>query len=341
MTEMMQAAGASSTVDEEIVRQMLSYLREDLDPRERDRIAALLAAIVNSRMARLPAEPSPVVDSAFAALHAEGYCSFGGLLAPDQVAAVAAHFRQTPCFNAHVAEASDGVGRRLGEGAESFHYGSYRLADVIAAPLLLELANDARLLAIADRYLGCTPTLYSLNAWWSFPGLGRPAKVSQSFHRDLDDFRFCTLFVYLTDVGERGGPHVYVRRTHRIDLLEPSVARADAGALADLDAEMRKALADGALLRGQAYGLDPAIHRLLGELIDVIPGPAGSGLIADTYGLHMGIPPETGPRLIFWARYGTHANGGTHPGAVEERLLAGRLPWNDRSRYINRALFRG
>src|SRR5687767_11583294 len=108
---MMQTAGASSTVDEEIVRQMLSYLREDLDPRERDRMAGLLAAIVNSRIPRAAVEPSPVIDRAFATLQAEGYCSFGGLLTPDQVAAVAGHFRARPCFNAHVAEASDGVGR--------------------------------------------------------------------------------------------------------------------------------------------------------------------------------------------------------------------------------------
>jgi hypothetical protein len=338
---MMQAPGASSAVDEEIVRQMLSLLREDLDPRQRDRMAGLIAAIVNGRVPRLAVEPSSVVDGAFETLRAEGYCSFAGLLTPDRAAAVTGHFRVRPCFNAHVAEASDGVGRRVGAGAESFHYGSYRLADVIAAPFLPELANDARLLAIAERYLGCTPTLYSLNAWWSFPGRARPANVSQSFHRDLDDFRFCTLFLYLTDVGERGGPHVYVRRTHRIDLLEREVARADGGALADLDPELQKAVAAGALLRGQAYGLDPAIHRLLGDLIDMIPGPAGSGLIADTYGLHMGIPPETGPRLIFWARYGTHANAGRHPEAVEESVLARRLSWNDLSRYINRALFRG
>jgi hypothetical protein len=131
-----------------------------------------------------------------------------------------------------------------------------------------------------------------------------------------------------------------VRRTHRIELLEQEMAKAEAGALDGLDPRVREAVAGGAFRRGQAYGLDPAILKLFSHLADMIPGPAGSGLIADTYGLHMGIPPESGPRLIFWARYGLHVNYGPNAAPVEERLIASRIPWDDRARYINRALYR-
>ncbi|MBM3546976.1 MAG: hypothetical protein FJX54_08480 [Alphaproteobacteria bacterium] len=329
-----------SRIDGPLVWQALQSLREELDAAERDRIASHFAGQVRARGFAAPIASSPVVDSAAGVLAAEGYCSLASLLAPAQVAEVVRYFRERPCFNAHVHASSDKVPRRLGEGAEAFHYGSYALDDVVAAPFLVELANSPALLAIAERYLGCTPTLYSLNAWWSFPGLARPAKVSQSFHRDLDDFRFCTLFLYLTDVDARGGPHAYVRRTHRIDLLEQEMAKAAPGALEEVDPQLRASVAGGAFRRGQAYGLDPAIRQLFGHLADMIPGPAGSGLIADTYGLHMGIPPESGPRLIFWARYGLHVNYGPNAAPVEERLIASRIPWDDRARYINRALLR-
>jgi len=327
-------------LDGPLVWQALQSLREELDARERDRIAQHFAAQVRARGFASPIATSAVVDNAAGILAAEGYCSLSSLLSAEQVADVVRHFRDRPCFNGHVHASSDKIPRRLGAGAEAFHYGSYTLDDVIDAPFLFELANSGALLAIAERYLGCTPTLYSLNAWWSFPGLARPANVSQSFHRDLDDFRFCTLFLYLTDVDAKGGPHAYVRRTHRIDLLEAEMAKASPGALDDVDPDVRKAVAGGAFRRGQAYGLDPAILKLFGDLADMIPGPAGSGLFADTYGLHMGIPPESGLRLIFWARYGLHVNYGPNAAPVDEGRIASRIPWDERARYINRALFR-
>jgi len=329
-----------SRLDGPLVWQALQSLREELDAAERDHIARHFAGQVRARSFAAPIASSPIVDAAANMLDAEGYCALTSLLSSAQVAEVVQHFRARPCFNAHISKSSDGIPRHLGNGAEAFHYGSYALDDIVAAPFLFELANSPALLAIAERHLGCTPTLYSLNAWWSFPGLARPAEVSQSFHRDLDDFRFCTLFLYLTDVGEKGGPHVYVRRTHRIELFEQEMAKAEAGALDDIDPRVREAVSAGEFRRGQAYGLDPAILKLFGHLTDMIPGPAGSGLIADTYGLHMGIPPESGPRLIFWARYGLHVNDGPQAPPVEERLIASRIPWDDRARYINRALYR-
>ena len=323
-------------LDGTMLWQMLRHWREDLDGRERERLASTLAGVVNGFAPPSPSMSSPPLDAVVRTMAEEGYCSFGDLLRRDQVDAIVAHFRSRPCFNAHVQGSSDGVPRRVGEGAEAFHYGSYALKDIVEAPALIELANDPNLLTVAERYLGCTPTLYSLNAWWSFPGHAKPARVSQSFHRDLDDFRFCTLFVYLTDVDEHNGPHVYVRRTHRPDLLEQELARAGSQALESLEPTIRDAVASGRILRGQGYGIDPAILGPLRHLIDVIPGPAGSGLLADTYGFHMGIPPAKAPRLIFWARYGLHANETSPP--IDETLVASRIPWTERARYINRAL---
>lgn len=244
---MQEIGGSVPQIDIEMLLSLLVDARRQMDPGERDRIATLLAAIINGRVRPIAPPSSPMIDGVAERLSAEGYCAISGLLRSKQVAAVVEHFRARLCFNAHVHAKSDGIPRRLGEGAEAFHYGYYALRDVVDAPHLIELANNPQIIAIAERYLGCTPTLHSLNAWWSFPGPGQRAGVSQSFHRDMDNFRFCNLFVFLTDADERGGPHVYVRRRHRADLIERETPRAK-----------------DALFRGEGYGLDDGIRGSLG-----------------------------------------------------------------------------
>src|SRR5258708_35767445 len=83
----------------------------------------------------------------------------------------------------------------------------YRSDQVMRAPHVVDIFNDPRLIDLIEEYLGCVPTLYSLNGWWSFPA-NRPELIhSQYFHRDIDDWRFLTLFLYLTHVATLGGPH--------------------------------------------------------------------------------------------------------------------------------------
>jgi len=88
---------------------------------------------------------------------------------------------------------------------------------VLKAPRLLEALNDPALIDLIEQYLGCVPTLYSLNAWWTFPADKPEMTNVQFFHRDTDDWRFLTLFLYLTDVGPDGGPHEAIPGSHSID----------------------------------------------------------------------------------------------------------------------------
>ncbi len=139
---------------------------------------------------------------------------------------------------------------------------------------VLELANDPRVLEIARRYLGATPTLSDLNAWWSFPGPRKP-KEAQLFHRDRDDLRFCKLMVYLTDVDMTTGPHVYVRGSNSDDRL--LVARRHS------DEEVE-----------QTFGKDR---------IEYFCEPAGTAFFVDTGGMHKGLLPTHGERLILEIHY--------------------------------------
>ena len=150
----------------------------------------------------------------------------------------------------------------------------YSLATVLSCPLIMALINDPEVLSLAGAYLGCCPTLSSVGLRWSFPSRSKAADV-QRFHRDPDDWRFVKLFVYLTDVDENSGPHVYVQGSHRSDL------------------QMRARPYDLAYIEGK-YGKSAATAVL---------GQKGTAFMADTLGIHMGRPPVDRPRLMLIAQY--------------------------------------
>ncbi|MBM3549740.1 MAG: hypothetical protein FJX54_22605 [Alphaproteobacteria bacterium] len=326
-------------IEVEIYRSVLFSLRAKCTFAERARIADLFSELVSRQ---LPPTVFPPLEPWAAALSQslgdDGCCTIQALLSQDQAAELRRHFDARPCFNAHVVDKSDGVPRRRGEGAETFHYGSYPLADILDAPYLLEVANHPQILAVAAKHLGCIPTLYSLNAWWSFGGHGKAAPESQTFHRDMDDFRFCTLFIYLTDVGQEGGPHMFVRRSHRQDLIASYLA--DSEAFRRLPEAMRAGIDSEGFFNDGGYGLDPVIETVLAPLIATLTGPAGTGILANTTAFHKGLPPSHGDRLIFWSRYGIHRANGRSTDAQDWSRIGDRLPKTDLLRYVNRVILR-
>ena len=163
---------------------------------------------------------------------------------------------------------------RLDEVPEGAVAAAYPLDTVLACPEVLEIVNSPLMLDIGARYLGCAPTLSSLGVRWSFPQAAT-AMDTQHFHRDLDDWRFLKLFIYLTDVDAESGPHVYVKGSHKVA------------------AEMRAQLYEQAALE-RRYG-----HKNLHTVL----GPRGTAFIAATDGIHRGVPPVSKPRLILQAQY--------------------------------------
>jgi hypothetical protein len=154
---------------------------------------------------------------------------------------------------------------------------------------VLRLINAAPVLRIAADYLGCKPTLSGLGAYWSFPengsaggtrNLGIPPVIdrliyTQHFHRDVDDWRFVKLFVYLTDVDHGSGPHAYVMQSHR------TVAH----------------------FRARQYSRRVIDSRYGRDRMRTVLGPRGTAFMADTYGIHAGMVPTLTPRLILQAQY--------------------------------------
>ena len=320
----------SEDIDRRLALEILHFLQLNTGPQYRHLIAAEIAQIVRRILEEQPPASTPISS----AMTDAGFVPLGRLLSPEQAAEAARHLEQLPCYNAHVPNMSDGVPRQIGQGAEAFHYGSYSLADVIGAPHLIELANRADVIDAAAAYLGCTPTIYALNAWWSFSGHG-VANYAQSFHRDLDDYRFCTLFCFLTDVGPRNGAHVFLKFSHRIDLIERLFA--ERGDAAGRSVGRRVTLLD-LFDPPTGYGKDEFYRLLFSGLDATIMGPAGFAFMADTGGLHKGEPLTEGRRLMFWARYGVYRNPVAASDPAPRSLVEDRIGRDARTRYINRCI---
>jgi hypothetical protein len=186
------------------------------------------------------------------------------------------------------------------------HIGQYRESEMLACPYLLDIANDPRLVDAASAYLGCKPVISTFRAWWSFGGFTEP-KDAEYFHRDVDDWKFVKLFVYLTDVGPDNGPHVFVKGSQRSNRLLELRRHSDA--------EVE-----------DVFGKDAVLS---------ITGAQGSAFFEDTFGFHKGTVCRTGRRLLFQVQYSISP---IH--AYEYRPVPGTGLDARYDAYMNRLLFR-
>jgi hypothetical protein len=209
------------------------------------------------------------------------------------------------------------------------------------APHVMALANRADILDFVEAAMGCVPTLYSVHAWWSFPVAGEPwPPNSQHFHRDDDDFRFFTLFVYLTDVDTAfDGPNQILPGSHTTAGLNALIAEAsEAGRLTPDDAMVRN-------LVQQWPQPITLIDSAFGTRIASTLGKRGTGFFGDTRALHRGFQPRDRRRCILWARYGLGPNTNSSDadltdGPMRASELGAPIPDTPRHRYVNRLLVR-
>jgi Phytanoyl-CoA dioxygenase (PhyH) len=322
-------------VDEALNHSIVTALQLHTQPPLAHRVAEIVSGAVNGVLNEQPPQRTPLAEQ----VAADGYVPLGQVLSASECAAIRDHFKGCVCVDSHTAPYDDGdlLGLRrakIGEGAEGFHLASYETRDIVDAPALWELANRPELLSLAGAYLGCRPTLYSLNAWWSFP---QPTKapVTHNYHRDFDDFKFCTLFVYLTDVDLRSGPHRFIKQSHRFERISELVKQA----------APRLGTTISALPPQMFYGnrwsdeSDRLYESVFEGLVDTIEGPAGFAFLADTSALHKGVLPVSSPRLMFWARYGLRINHTARPPVPAPARLRSRLA-DPVTAYINRCIIR-
>lgn len=267
-------------------------------PRLRHTVAALVAAALRVRhgtsLSRQPLNGGDQI--AVEGLRTHGIAMLPGLIPDSTIDALLAYFQPRETMN-------NGQLVPIAALPAGTAMASYPLSTVLASTDVLRVINNCSVLKIAAAYLGCQPTLSSLGIRWSLPGAAEP-EGTQRFHRDLEDFRFLRLFVYLTDVDAGAGPHRYVAKSH---------------------------LSAGHLLSRFQNRADQ--ERYGGDNIHTIVGGRGTAFVADTYGIHCGMVPTETPRLVLQAQYSLLPNHARAATPVASAALSV-------DRYINRLLVR-
>ena len=146
---------------------------------------------------------------------------------------------------------------------------------VVQTPHIFEIVNDPVVLSAVARVLGAKPTISHMVVWWSLPAGDGTAQETENFHRDVDDWCFVKYFVYLTDVDEESGPHIFIPGSHKQNKLLP-VRRYTTEEIAGAFGEGNEKL---------------------------FVGPAGTSFLENTYGFHRGLPAKSKPRLALAATY--------------------------------------
>lgn len=244
-------------------------------------------------------------------LRENGYIVFDNFLTKTEVDGLKSYLSDLEGYNAHVPRYSDQILRKLDEHYE-FNTMSYGPAPLLANDLVLNKIIDPNILSLAQSYLGCFPTLYSLNSWWHiFKELNIPywnhekmdtdykktpvIYVTQKNHRDHDDFKFLSLFIYLTDIDEATGPHIFYP--------------------------------------GTQDGSDS-------ETFVKITGKAGTAVLADTFAIHRGEPLQKDKRLLCWWRYGLYINSMHYADGNDKfktKSIFDHLPETEHYKYLFRA----
>lgn len=170
----------------------------------------------------------------------------------------------------------------------------FATADLLANEDVQKLLADLSLLAIAQDYLGARPHADVLTMWWHTAFSDVPdSEAAQFFHFDMDRPKWLKVFIYLTDVGSRNGPHAFVAGSHRSGAIPAHLL--DKGYVRLSDAEVEQAFPSSDVLQFSA--------------------PRGSIILEDTRGLHKGRHVESGDRLVLQLQFSNSLFGGSYPAA--------------------------
>lgn len=327
-------------LDQRLLSRALAIVRRTVPPSAWDRYAEAIVADRRCDEGHLD-KPAQDIDRSLLgeldAFRTRSLLHVPTGLPPHVAAELRAHLELLPV---HVGPHTLDSGHRQMPLAQARHRGQmagYTMDQLLRTPAVIDIFNRADIVDFVQSYLGCVPTLYSINGWWSFPASAPESINVQYFHRDNDDWRFCALFVYLTDVDALAGPHQVVAGSHTLSGMRRLLDRARAAGrdITGFDAA-------GSFLNTIGPPLSADTQRLFaGDIVDVT-GPAGTMFLVNTLALHRGLVPARTPRLMLWARYGLGPNTNSadiEQGPLCHAQLVTDLPDTPRNRYINRLLF--
>lgn len=327
-------------IDQRLLSRAMTAIRMGTPSCTWSAFADVIAAERASREAHLN-KPAGEVDHTLAPglekLRTDGVVVHPLKMAKEKVAAIRSHLEGLPVYGGFHIHSSDRRQRPLAEARRETTLAGYTADQLLRTPHLVDFLNRPAIVDFLQLAIGCVPTLYSVNAWWSFPS-NTPSGISnQYFHRDTDDWRFFTLFLYLTDVDENGGPHQLIAGSHTLPGMQRLIERAARAGARDMPLGAMESFRN-------SFGAEfsAACERLFGNSIVNMAGEAGTIFTANTVAIHRGLTPTKSPRLVVWARYGLGPNTNSidlEQGPLAHAVVANDLPDTPRNRYVNRLLF--
>lgn len=201
-------------------------------------------------------------------LRSKGYALFPGFISPEKATELRIALEGLPCFDPWTTRKEE---FNILEAPVGTH-----VAQIKLGPMMRELHNLAMnqsIINTVSKYFGCRFYLDSIQAWWSLPGNSTPEEA-EYYHRDNDSIQFLKFFIYLSEVNEHNGPNIFIEGSHRSNKLL-----------------QRRRLTD------------EEVKRNFSDKCIIFKGCAGDGFIEDTYGIHKGLMPIKGPRLLLQFRY--------------------------------------
>lgn len=216
-------------------------------------------------------------------LNTDGYAILDTKISPEIVAELSAYFAAAPCTLTSDQELNVDSSDRFVVDLENPLAVKYSVDTntILLNATVRKMLLDRGLLNIAQDYLGSTPIVDIVTAWYSFPSANPSHQAAQLFHFDLDRVRWLKAFFLLTDQTIETGAHVYIPGTHR-----------DGGISTDLLSKGYARLEDHEV---EAYYPKDNWKSMV--------APAGSILLEDTRGLHKGISLQRDHRLMLQFEY--------------------------------------
>lgn len=215
-------------------------------------------------------------------LRRDGLVDLGRLLEPDKCQNLVKWAEKcpgTPKPGNNFGDLPDYLSTR--EKIDTFHL---RSVDMLKKTEIQDLISRPDILSLVTEYFGGTPYLSACVGWWSTSNhvaSDSARENAQMFHFDMDRIKWLKLFLYINDVSDQNGPHVFVEGSHKRGGQPKSLRR-----------------------KGYQRILDKEIaHFYAPDKIKSIVGPAGTAFLADTRGYHKGLTPVKGERLAFVIEY--------------------------------------
>jgi len=212
-------------------------------------------------------------------IRTNGYCTFPQRLSPEVCDALTrfATTHSAPLFPRREGCPERAVYSRENPLGDTYWFEEQSLLDCAE---IQQLMADLSLLSVAQAYLECAPILDIVGMWWStiahFEDTSKGA-AGQLFHFDMNRVKWLKVMFYLTDVDSGGGPHCFVKKTHKAGTQPRELLRN--GYVRYTDEEVRQFYSE--------------------ESIVELTGKRGTIVAVDTRGLHKGKTPDTHDRLVF------------------------------------------